>query len=132
MGEGEGVLGPLGARDDYSHPLRLLEDGEESVNVDLANLRQEAEAEAAPDHCGGRQHQLFILVEPLQAPADDQTNVVRNVDLVDLDVSAELAGRIEDLSLFDQMPVHLLDEERISLAFLKDKAQEIFRSFALA
>ncbi len=98
----------------------------------MADLRQEAEAEAAPDHCGGRQHQLFILVEPLQAPADDQANVVRNVDFVDLDVSAELPGRIEDLSLLDQMPVHLLDEEWISLAFLEDEAQETFRSLALA
>ena len=30
-----------------------------------------------------------------------QPDVFRNVHLVDLDVSAELAGRIEDLLLFD-------------------------------
>jgi hypothetical protein len=39
-----------------------------------------------------------------------------------------LAGRIEDLPLFDQLPVHLLDEEWISLAFLKDKADQSLRN----
>ena len=132
MGEGERLLGPLGARDDYSHPLRLLDDGEKFVNVDLADLGQKLKAETAPDHRGGCQHSLFILVEPLQTAADDQPHVFRNVDLVDLDVSAELAGRIEDFPLFDQMPVHLLDEEWISLAFLEDEAHQTVRNLALA
>ena len=39
MREGEWVLGRFGARDDYSHLLRLLDDGEQFVNVDLANSR---------------------------------------------------------------------------------------------
>src|SRR5713101_4493842 len=114
MGESERLLRPLGARHDYPHLLRLLDDGEEFVNVDLANRSQKLKAETAPDHRGGCQHPLFILVEPLQTAADDQAHVFRNVDLVDLDVSAELAGRIKNFPLFDQMPVDLFDEEWIS------------------
>ena len=71
MSKGKGSLRPLGARDDYPHLLRLLEDGEEFVNVDPARRSQKLKAEAAPDHRGGRQYTLFILVEPLQAAADD-------------------------------------------------------------
>src|SRR5271156_3673452 len=111
----------MGAGDDYSHLLRLLEDGEEFVNVDLAGFSQEPETKAAPNHRGSRQRTLFVLVEPLEAAADDQANVIWNLDLVDLDVGTELAGSIEDFPLFDQMPVDLFDKERISLALLKDE-----------
>src|SRR6266849_6439062 len=132
MSKGKRTLRPLGARDDYPHLLRLLDDGEEFVNVDLANHSQKLKAETPSDHRGGGQHSLFIVVEPLQAAADDQPHVFRHVALVELEVGAELTGRIEDFSLFDQMPVYLLDEERISLAFLVDEAQQTFGSLALA
>src|ERR1022692_2283795 len=132
MGKGEWLLWPLGTRDDYSHLLRLLDDGEEFVNIDLADLSQKPEAEATPDHRCGPQHPLFILVEPLQAAADDQAHVFRNVSLVDLDVSAELAGRVEDFALLDQMPKDLLDEKWISLAFFKDEIHQRFRSLPMA
>jgi hypothetical protein len=35
--EGERLFRSLGARDDYSHLLRLLDDGEKFVNIDLAD-----------------------------------------------------------------------------------------------
>jgi hypothetical protein len=64
----------------------------------------------------------FILVEPLQAATDNQPHIFRNVALVDLDVSAELASRIAELAsrikdfpLLDQMSVYLLDEEGSNL-----------------
>ena len=132
MREGVGPLRSVGAWDDYSHLLRLLDRGEKLFNVDLADPGQKLKAETTPDHCGGCQHPLFILGKAFQTPANDQPHVFRNVALVDLDVSAELAGRIKDFPVFDQMPVHLLDEEWISLAFLKDGAHQIFRSPALA
>src|SRR5260370_22424389 len=132
MGEGERLRGPLGARHNYSYLLRLLDNGEEFVNVDLAARSEKLKAETAPDHRGGRQRPLFILIEPLQAAADDQAHVFRNVDLVDPDVGAKLAGRIEDFPLFDQMPVQLLDEEGITLAFVIDEAHHTFSSLALA
>src|SRR5260370_4272590 len=125
MGEGERLLRSFGASDDYPHLLRLLEDGEKFVNVDLADLRQEPEAKATSDHSGIRQRALFILVEPLQAAADDQANVIRNIDFIDPDVFAELAGGIEDFPLFDQMQVDLLDEEWITLAIFTDETQNI-------
>src|ERR1700730_2637951 len=132
MGEGKRTLRTLGAGNNYSHLLSLLDDDEKFVNVDLVDLNQKPEAEPAPDHRGGREYPLFSLVESLEPASDDQAHVIRNVDFVDLDIGAELAGCIEDFPLFDQMSVHLLDEERISLAFLKDKAEQSFRSFALA
>src|ERR1700756_5391039 len=92
-------LRSLGAWDDYPHLLRFLNDGKESVNVDLADCSQKLKTETSSDHCGGRQRTLFILVEPLQAAADNQPHGFRNVDFVDLDVRAELAGRIEDFPL---------------------------------
>src|SRR5690348_2359121 len=113
MSEGERLLGSLGAGDDYSHLLRLLDDGEKFINVDLAGRSQKLKAETAPDHRSGCQHPLFILTQPRQAAANHQAHVFRNVDLVDLDVSAELAGRIKDFAVLDQMPVHLLHKEWI-------------------
>src|ERR1700730_13601734 len=121
MGEGEGFLRPLGTWHDYSHPLRFLKEGKKFVDVDLADCSQKLKAETAPNHSGRRQRLLFTRVEPLQPPTDDQPHVFRYVTLGDLDVSAELPRRIKDFPLFDQMPVHLLDEEGISLAFLKDE-----------
>src|SRR4029077_3713228 len=115
MAEGKRPFRPLGARHDYSHLLRLLDDRKKLINVDLADPGQKLKAETASDHRGGCQHPLFILVEPFKAAADDQPHVFRNVDFVDLDVRSELAGRIKHFPLFDQMPVHLLDEEWISL-----------------
>ena len=101
MGKGERPLRPFTARDDYSHPLGLLDDGEKFINVDRARRGEKLKAETAPDNRGGCQHLRFIVVEPLQAPADHQAHVLRNVDLINLDVSAELAGRIEDSPVFD-------------------------------
>src|SRR6266481_3630966 len=100
MGEGERLLGSLGARHNYSHPLRLLDHGEKFVNVDLADRSQKLKAETSPDHCGGCQHPLFILGKALQTAANDQPHVFWNVDLVDLDVSAEFAGLIKDFPVF--------------------------------
>src|SRR5260370_19387671 len=132
MSKGKRSLRPLGAWDDYPHLQRLLDDGEQFVNVDLTDLGQKLKAETAPDHRCSRQRTLFGLVQPLQTSADDQPDVFRNVDLVDLDVFAELTRRIEDFPLFDQMPVYFFDEECISLAFLKDGAQHTLRNPALA
>src|SRR5580692_11130617 len=56
MGEGERLVGSLGAGDDYSHLLRLLDDGEKLVNVDLAGRSKQFKAETAPDNRGGRKH----------------------------------------------------------------------------
>src|SRR5579863_4107277 len=103
MSKGKRPLRPLGAGDDYPHLLRPLDGGEKLVHVDLTDLSQEPKAKATPDHRGSRQRALFILVEPLQSAADNQPDVFRNVDFVDLDVRAELAICIEDFSLFDQM-----------------------------
>ncbi len=54
MGEGERLLGALGVRVDYPHLRRLLDDGEEFVNVDQADRSQKLKAETAPDRCGRR------------------------------------------------------------------------------
>src|ERR1700687_5570126 len=132
MSKGKRLLRPLGARDDYAHRLRFLDDIKKLVHTDLAYRSQKLKAETAPDNRCGRKCALFILVQPLQTAADNQPHVFRNVDFVDLDVRAELAGRIEHFPLLDQMPVHLLDEERISLAFLKDCVEQTLRSLALA
>src|SRR5260370_2264963 len=54
MSEGKWPLRPLRARDDYSHPLRLLNDAEEFVNIDLADFSLKLTAEAVPVHRGCR------------------------------------------------------------------------------
>src|SRR6266849_917819 len=90
MGEGERPLRTLGTGDDYSHLLRLLDDAEQFVNIDLAYLGQELKAETAPDHCGGGQSLLFTRIKSLQAPAENQPHVFRHVDLVNLDFGEEL------------------------------------------
>src|ERR1700730_1741324 len=105
VGEGKRLLRSLRARDDYSHLLRLFDDGKKIVNVDQAHAGQKLKAETAPDDCGGCQHALFIVLEALQTAADDQPHVFGNVALVDFDVSAELAGGVKDFSILDQMPV---------------------------
>src|SRR5579862_7010390 len=116
MRESEWSLGSFGARNDHSHLLGLFDDVEKFVDLNVADRIQQLKAETASDHRRGRQHPHLILVEPLQTAVDDQPHVCRYVGLGDLDIRAELACLIEDLPLFDQMPVHLLDEEWISLA----------------
>jgi hypothetical protein len=98
----------------------------------LADLSQEPKAEVAPDHRCGCQYSLFILVEPFQTAADDQAHILGNVDVVNLDVRAEVAGLVEDLPFFDQMPIDFLDEERIPLALFKDEIHQPFRSLPVA
>src|SRR6202162_1869156 len=112
MGESERPFRSLRTGDDYSHLLGLLDDGEKLIDVDLADRRQELKAKTASDHRGCRQYLFSMLVEPLEAAPDDESHIFRNVALVDLDVGAELTGRIEDFSLFDQMSAPLLVEER--------------------
>src|SRR5260370_20731988 len=113
MGEDEGVPRSYGAGPDSSHLLRFRENGEEFVDICLADLRQEPKAETAPDHRGSRKRALFILVEPLQTALDYEADVFRDVGLFDRDVRTELASRIEDFSFFDQMPIYFLYKERI-------------------
>src|ERR1700680_4145350 len=117
MSKGKGSLRPLGARDDYAHRLRFLDDIKKLVHTDLAYRSQKLKAETAPDNRCGRECALFILVQPLQTAADNQPHVFRNVVLFDLKLSTELTLRVEESSAFSQMPVHLLDEEWISLTF---------------
>src|SRR4029077_9525348 len=96
-------LRSLGTRDDDSHLLRLLDDGEELVNVDLADGAQKSEAETAPDYRGGCQHPLFIFVEALQPTADNQLHIFRNVALIDIEVAAEFAGKVKEFPALEQM-----------------------------
>ena len=86
--------------------------------------------ETAPNHrcCG--QHSLLILVEPLEPAVNDQPHVFRNIALIECYLCAKLAGRIKDFPLLDQMPINLLDKERISLALIKDEVHQNFRSLA--
>src|SRR5208283_5392311 len=58
MREGKRFPGPLGAWDDYSHLLRLLDDGEQFVDVDLTDPGQKLKAETAPND-RGRRHSRF-------------------------------------------------------------------------
>ncbi len=132
MAEGKRPLGPFGTRDDYVHLLGFLDDVKKLVDVGLADPGEQLKAETATDHSGSGQHALIILVEPLQSAADDQAHVFRNVDLVDRNVSAKIAGSVIDFSILEQMPVQLLDEERISLACIKDETRKTFRNLALA
>ncbi len=71
MSKGKRSLWPLGAWDDYPHLLRLLDDGEEFVNVDLADRSQKLKAETAPNHRCCRQRPLFILLQPFETAAND-------------------------------------------------------------
>src|SRR5216684_396579 len=132
MGEGEGPLRSFGARHDYSHLLRLIDDVEKFVNVDFADVGQKLKTETSPDNCGGGQRALFILGEPLQPPPDNQAHVFWNIDFVDRDISAEFAVCVEDFPVFDQMPINFLDEKWISLTFLEDCAHQAFRRVTLA
>src|SRR5260370_4691049 len=99
MGEGERLLGSLGAGDDYSHLLRLLDDGEKFVNVDLAGRSQKLKAETSPDHRGGCQHELFILVEPPQTADAAHTHVFPYVTLTDLYIIVAMSTPIYDLTI---------------------------------
>src|ERR1700694_2826942 len=132
MSKGKWPLRPLGARDDHPHLLHFLDDGEEFVNMNLADRSQKLKAKTAPDHRSSQQHPLFVLVAPLQAAADNQPHVFRDIVLVELDFSTEFTGRVEEFSPFDQVTVYLLDEEWVSLAFLKDGVQQALRRPALA
>src|SRR5579862_5648592 len=132
MGKGKRLLGSFGAGDHYSHLLRFLDNSEEIVNVDFTDLGQKPKAETPADHRGGCQDPLFIFVEPFQTSADDHAHVFRNVDLIDPDVAAEPASRVEDLSFFRQMPIDLLDEEWIALALFEDEVHESFWSLCVA
>src|SRR6516165_6435900 len=122
MGEGIRPFRTLGAGDDYSHLLRLLDDGEEFVKVNLADPTQKLKAETASYHSGGCQHPFLVVAEPLQSATDDQTHVFRNSHLFDLDVGAKLTGGIEESSLVEQMTVEFLDEEWITLGLIENDA----------
>src|SRR5271154_3008704 len=104
MSKGKRFLWPLGARDDYPHRLRFLDDIKKFVRTDLAYRIQKLKAETTPDNRCGRKCALFILVQPLQAAADNQPHIFRNIVLFDLKFSAELTGRVEESSPFSQMP----------------------------
>src|ERR1700739_3392448 len=53
MSKGKRPLRPLGARDDYPHRLRFLDDIKKFVHTDLAYRSQKLKAETAPDNrCG--------------------------------------------------------------------------------
>ena len=94
----------------------------------VGRINRLAAISETPEHLA----RLFLTHEH-RAAADDQARVFRNVDLINLNVSAELPGRIEEFPLFDQMPVHLLDEVWISLGFLEDEAhQKLRNNLALA
>src|SRR5260370_33011877 len=71
MSKGKPSLRPFGAWDDYPHLLRLLDDGKEFVNVELAHRSQELKAETTSEHRCSRKRTILILAEPLPPAHDD-------------------------------------------------------------
>src|SRR5262245_36383027 len=90
--EGEWRLGTFGARHQQTHLLRLLDSVAELIDVDLIKEQlEELEAEAPADHRGGCQDFPLGVAESIEAATDHQSDVLRNVDLLDGDVRAKLA-----------------------------------------
>src|SRR6185295_7431765 len=110
----------LGGRDDRAHLLRLLDNREQIVDIEVADRAEELEAEATPDHGCRRQRAALVLVEAREPTADDEAHVLGDVDLLEREVGANVPGGVEDASVLDEVLVDLLDEERVALGVLED------------
>ena len=93
------------------------------VRVDVISSRS-ANGKRAADHRAGGEHLLRFWAEPLEPAPDDEAHALRDVELVDLDVGAEARRLVEDLALLDQVPEHLLDEERVALGLVEHRADD--------
>src|SRR5216684_3286598 len=111
MVESKRSFRPLGAGNDYPHLLRFLDNREKLVKVHAADAGQKLKAETATDYRCCRQYPPLTFIEPFQTATDDQAHIFRNVGLVDRDLRAQLARCVKDLSVFDQVPIDLLDKE---------------------
>src|SRR5688500_10173368 len=95
----------------HDHPSRLrsLDDIDEVPAVGVDDLLEEIEREAAPDDRTCGEDLPGVVPEPLEAPSDDQAHALGNVELVDVDVRAELAA-VEERAVLGEVVEHLLDE----------------------
>src|SRR5258708_1937775 len=105
MAEGKRALRAFGTGDNDSHLLGFLDDVKKFVNVYFADAGEQLKTEAAADHRGGGQHALIILVEALQSAAYDQAHVFRDVELIDREIGAELAGGIIEFSILEHQHI---------------------------
>src|SRR5438309_2139546 len=111
--------------DYHTRCLGLLDDVEERARVELGDDLEQREGERASDDGARRQHLLRLLAETLEASTDDEAHALRDVELVDRDVGAEVSVRVEDLAFLDEVTEHLLDEERVPLRFLEDGTDDL-------
>src|SRR5215469_1698618 len=132
MGEGEGSLRPFGTRDGHSQALRPVDDVEKFIDIHLAHRGQKLKAETSPENRCRAQSADLRFTETFEAPGDNQSHVIRDINLIDLQVTVELSGAIEDSSFLNQMPVQLHQEERIAVGFLINRAHEKLGKLTLA
>jgi hypothetical protein len=107
-------------------------DTKKLVWVPLAQRANELEAETAPDNRSRCQDSLLMFRQMRQPTGDNQEYVIRNLDLIDIDVGAKFARIVKDLSVIKQVPINLLEKKRGSLSFFQQQIHQWFRWLAAA
>jgi hypothetical protein len=122
---GEGVAGRLVlGRHDQPRPLGLVE-GVEHVAAGLAgHPLDQVELEHPAPHGGRDQRPLGGLGQPGQPLADDHADAGGHLQVLELQISAELALAVEEHPRLGQVEVDLLGEERVALALGVDAAHQ--------
>src|SRR5260370_28583311 len=108
-------------RDDDSGGVRLFDDVDEAVWLDIGDLLEKAEGKGPANHGARGEDASRFVAQALQASPYDEPHTLGHVKLVDLDIAAELAA-VKELSFLHQVTEYLLDEERVSLRLVKHRA----------
>jgi hypothetical protein len=107
-------------------------DTKKLVRVPLAQHAKELKAETAPDYRSRCQDSLLMFRQVRQPTGDKQEYVIRNLDLIDIDIAPKFALIVKDLSVIKQLPINLLEKKGVSLGFFKQQIHQWFRWLAAA
>ena len=94
--------------------LRFIQRRDQGIAVDLGDLFEQIRLEMTADHRGGSQHVLCFRRHALYPALQHDAHRVGDLDRIELEIARPPVARVEQPSLFVQVPEQLDDEERIA------------------
>jgi hypothetical protein len=104
--------------------FRVLERGRQLVPADVCDSFEEIRIEVTANDSGGNQRVANSAGNPPETLADDGTDAGRDVNLVETEIPPPAALRVEQPSLFVQMPEEFFDKKRIAAGLIEERSHE--------
>ena len=108
-------------------PFGFIDGVEDGVVAEVRGRLQELVGERASDDRRRAEDTACVLRQAVEPMADDEPDILRDVELVGRHIGAEAAGVVEEPALLGEVSEDLLDEERVALGLPEEQIDDRLR-----